>query len=183
MKKIIALALSLIMVLTCAAALAEAPAAEKESLKVIGAFEIKYSKLENDYKLTIVQQDDMSLFASILSEQEAMPIMVLSIAFNDSWADVERLNDVDEDGLNAIKATFEEQAEGVEFDTTETAYGTKLLVAKADGGALVAIYTIYKGHEIEIDMFPGAGVEAITDADIGRVVNFLSDMDFVPVEK
>ena len=45
MKKIIALVLCLMMVLTCAAAMAEAEA-EKESLgvlKVIGAFDIKYS--------------------------------------------------------------------------------------------------------------------------------------------
>ena len=48
MKKIMALALSLIMVLSCVAAFAETAAAEKpaegkSTLKVLGAFDIQYA--------------------------------------------------------------------------------------------------------------------------------------------
>ena len=97
MKKIIALVLSLMMLLSCAAALAET--AEKESmviLKVNKAFNIKYSALDNGYSVSIYQQNDMVIIANISSPEKTLPRMGLVIAFNDEWAETERLNDVSE---------------------------------------------------------------------------------------
>ena len=184
MKKIIALVLCLMMVLTCAAAMAEAEA-EKESLgvlKVIGAFDIKYSPLPNDYKVNVYMQNDMTLIANITTSKAELPQMGLIIAFNDEWADTERLNDVSEEDMEAIKDSFFEEYDEVEFDIKETKSGTKLLIAKIPGGREAYVYTIYKGHELEMEIVPGAEEEALTDADIERVVAFLSDTDFVPVE-
>ena len=183
MKKIIALALSLIMVLSCVAALAEAATAEKATLKVLGAFDIKYSPIPDDYTLQITEQTDMRVSALINSTKENMPMMILTIAFNDAWAHIDRFNDATEEEIANIKGTFEEVADNVEFADAETSLGTKLLVAKTEGGALVSIYTIYKGHEIEMLMLPGGSAEVITEDDITRVINFLSDLDFVPVEE
>ena len=182
MKKIIALVLSLVMLLTCAAAVAET---EKESmgiLKVNKAFDIRYSALPNDYELTIFQQNDMTIIANIKSPQTDLPRMGLVIAFNDGWADTERLNDVSDEDLQAIKDSFSAEYEGLAFDIRETAAGTKLLTVMAPGGQDAYVYTIYKGHEIEIHLVPGEAQEALADADLERVVAFLSDMDFVPVE-
>ena len=53
----------------------------------------------------------------------------------------------------------------------------------APSGLDAYVYTIYKGHEIEIHLIPGAEQEILTDADLERVVAFLSDMDFVPVDE
>ena len=47
MKKIIALALSLMMLLGCVSALAEA--AEKDTITMVGAFTVTYDKLPADY--------------------------------------------------------------------------------------------------------------------------------------
>ena len=184
MKKIIALVLCLMMVLTCAAAMAEAEA-EKESLgvlKVVGAFDIRYSPLPNDYKVNVYLQNDMTLIANITTAKADLPQMGLIIAFNDEWADTERLNDVSDEDMEAIKDSFFEEYDEVDFDIKETKAGTKLLIAKIPGGQDAYVYTIYKGHELEMQLVPGADQEALTDADIDRVVDFLSDMDFVPTE-
>ena len=109
MRKIIALVLSLVMLLTCAAAVAET---EKESmgiLKVNKAFDIRYSALPNDYELSIYQQNDMTIIANIKTPQEDLPRMGLVIAYNDEWADTERLNDISEDDLQSIRDSFSKE--------------------------------------------------------------------------
>ena len=108
MKKIIALALCLVMLLGCTAAMAEAEA-EKESLgvlKVIGAFDIKYSPLPNEYKVNVYMQNDMTLIANITTTKAELPQMGLVIAFNDEWADTERLNDVSDEDMEDEKETI-----------------------------------------------------------------------------
>ena len=182
MKKIIALVTALVMLLACTAALAEAETKSMGILKMNKAFDITYSPLPNDYELHINVQNDMVIIADIFSTQKNLPKMNLSIAFNDEWGEVEKLNDVTEEDLQLIKDDFSEEYTDLAFDTKETAYGTKLLIVKAPSGMDAYVYTIYKAHEIEIHLYPGEEQEAITDADIDRVVAFLSDMQFVPVE-
>ena len=183
MKKIIALVLSLVMLLGCTAAMAEATA-EKESLgvlKVVGAFDIKYSPLPDDYKIDVYLQNDMTLIANISTTKKELPKMGLIIAFNDEWSDTERLNDVSDEDMEAIKDSFFEEYDEVEFDIKETNAGTKLLIAKIPGGQEAYVYTIYKGYELEMQIIPDKDGE-LTDEDIDRVVAFLSEMEFVPVE-
>ena len=181
MKRIIALGLCLVMLLTCAAALAETES--MGVLRVNKAFDIQYSPLPDGYEIHIYTQNDMSILANIKSSQANLPGMGLAIAFNDEWADVERLNDISEEDMQAIKDDFSFEFDDPEFETKETAYGTLLLIVKVPGGQEAYVYTIYKGHEIEIQIIPGAEQEALTDADIERVVAFLSDMQFVPIEQ
>ena len=79
MKKIIALVLSLMMLLICAAAMAET--AEKEDmgvLKVNKAFNIKYSKLTNGYEVNIQTQNDMTIIANIVTKDKTLPRMNLT---------------------------------------------------------------------------------------------------------
>ena len=181
MKRIIALVLSLAMLLACTAALAET---EKESmgvLKVGKAFDIRYSPLPDDYKLSIYQQNDMAIIANIKTSQNTLPQMGLVIAFNDEWADTERLNDVSEEDLQAIKDSFLEEYEDLAFDMKETSLGTKMLTVTAPSKLDAYVYTIYKGHEIEIHLVPGTEQNELGEADIERVIAFLSDIEFVPV--
>ena len=184
MKKIIALVLSLVMLLACAAATAEAEKDSMGTLKVNKAFDIRYSALPNDYTLFFYQQNDMTIIANIKSTQKDLPQMGLVIAFNDEWAGTERLNDVSEEDLQAIKDSFsDEYEEQLTFDMKETAAGTKLLTVMTPGGQDAYVYTIYKDHEIEMHIVPGEEQTALGEADLDRVVAFLSDVDFVPVEE
>ncbi|MBO7661959.1 MAG: hypothetical protein J6U01_01150 [Clostridia bacterium] len=183
MKKIIALVLSLVMLLTCAAALAETQKESMGTLRVEKAFDIKYSALPEDYALTIITQNNMTILASIKSKDAALPRMNLSIVFNDEWADTEKLNDVVEEDMQAIKDSFYDEYSELTFDTKETEQGTQLLVVTVPSGQEAYVYTIFKGHEIEMQILPGTEQEALTDADVERVVKFLGDLEFVPVEE
>ena len=183
MKNIIALVFSLVMLLTCAAALAETDKESMGTLRVEKAFDIKYAALPDDYTLTIVTQNNMTILANIKSKQDTMPKMGLSIAFNDEWAETEKLNDVSEEDMQAIKDSFYDEYPELTFETKETNQGTQLLIVTVPGGQEVYVYTIYKGHEIEMQIVPGTAQEALTEADIERVVKFLSDLDFVPIEQ
>ena len=60
--------------------------------------------------------------------------------------------------MEAIKDSFFEEYDEVEFDIKETKAGTKLLIAKIPGGREAYVYTIYKGHELEMEIVPGAFV-------------------------
>ena len=87
----------------------------------------------------------------------------------------------DED-LALIESTFGEYS--VEFTYAETAYGTKLLIARETGDEedFVSIISIYKGYMVEFLMSPGEGSATLTDEQIQQCIAFLSELDFVAVE-
>jgi len=184
MKKIIALALSLMMLLGCVSALAET--AEKETLTMMGAFTIKYNKLPDYYKMTVVENTEMDYRAIINPSEAGKPVLELLISFSDEWNGVNTWADATEDDVAAVKQDFydvTEQDDGdITFEDAKTGLGTPVLVAKAADGSFGAIYTIYMSHEIEVDIFPGTGAEAVTDEDVNTVLAFLTDIDFVPAE-
>ena len=177
MKKITALALSLIMILCAVCALAEdAAKTEMGTLKVGEAFMIQ-SRIPEGYTYTPDKEStDLHLYG-ILSAGEGRPMVTVSIADNtEEYEGVERFNDVDEATVEEIRESFRAEDEEVIFEDLETAYGTRLLKVTGDG--FVDIYTIYKGYELEF-VLSGA---ALTDADVQMLVDFISDMDFVAVE-
>jgi hypothetical protein len=73
----------------------------------------------------------------------------------------------------------------VEIEYRQTAYGTKLMVAReiGDDTDFVDILTVYKGYLIEFNMTPGplAADQKLTENQIAQCVQFLSDLDFTPV--
>lgn len=183
MKKIIALALALMM-LFCAAAVAEtAEKTELGKLNVKGKFIIKTAELPEGYKIVENKEDEFGIYTLIDAPDKAA--LILSITFDDHFGEVERLNDLDEDSMAWLKQTFTDEFENVEFETKETAYGTKLLVVRIrfdDGTMMGCVYTIYKGYQLEIDIIPD-GTDIVTEENVQAVVQYLSDMDFVPVEE
>lgn len=185
MKKIIALALSLMMLLTCAAAFAEA--ADKQTVTMTGSFSVKYNKLPEYYTMKVLHQDENTFAAEIESSDASKPILVLSMAYSDEWAEVKTLADASEEDIAAVKDDFYAVTELDEgdliFDYAETGLGTKLLVARSKDGEAGAIYCIYMGYEIEVDMFPGADKKPITDDDLKTVITFLTDIEFTPAEE
>ena len=183
MKKIIAMLLGLALLASCTAVLAEA--AEKQeigraNLNVFGDFTIKAAIPEGYTMESAVPEDYEGLFigATLVSEDPAKPIYGLVISFNDTWSEYERMNDVPEEELKEIEDSYYDQDEDTVISYTETAYGTKLLLARAADGQIGSVYTIYKGYEIELYMFPAEG-QTLTDEQFDLVVRFLSDMDFI----
>ena len=178
MKKIIALALSLMLILCAAAVLAEGTAEKTElgSLKVGQAFTIR-SKVPENYTFSLVTSNELNL-VGILSGGEGRPTVYISIAYNEEYNDVERFNDVDEATVQEIRDSFQDMDEVV-FEDLETAYGTRLLKVTQANKSFADIYTIYKGYELE---FVLTAQDEVQDADIQMLVDFISDMDFVPAE-
>ena len=130
MKRIILFALCLAMALG-GAAMAES--AEKLTLGTInmnGQFELRCAVPEG-YQAITEDLGAMSdnFLALIRSEDTSKPVMTLSIAFDELLADVDRLNDLDEDALAKIEQTFRNEDE-VEITYLETAHGTKLMLIK-----------------------------------------------------
>ena len=70
----------------------------------------------------------------------------------------------------------------MEISYTETEHGTKLLVAKYTESNVVIIYTLYEGYEIEFMLSNVDGTE-LTSEQIDTCIKFLSDLDFVKIEK
>ena len=154
MKKITALALSLIMILCAVCAFAEV--AEKTEMGILNvgkAFSIR-SKLPEGYTYMPVQATGLNMIG-ILSAGEGKPVITMSIAYNEEYNETERFNDVDEDTVQEIRDSFLEADPEVTFEDLETAYGTRLLKVTGD---------------------------ALSDADMQMLVDFISNMDFVPVE-
>ena len=175
MKRITALALSLIMILCAVGAFAEETGkTEIGTLKVGEAFSIR-SKIPEGYAYMPVTATELNM-VGILSAGEGKPAVYVSIAYNEEYEGVERFNDVDEAVVEEIRESFREADEEVTFQDLETAYGTRLLKVTGDG--FVDLYTIYKSYELE---FVVTG-EALTDADVQMLVDFISDMDFVTAE-
>ena len=175
MKKITALALSLIMILCAVCALAEdGGKTEIGTLKVGESFSIR-SRLPEGYTYMPVTATELNM-VGILSAGEGRPSVTVSIAYNEEYEGTERFNDVDEAVVEEIRDSFREAGEEIAFEDLETAYGTRLL--KVTGNGFVDIYTIYKGYELEFVMTG----EGITDADVQMLVDFISDMDFAAVE-
>lgn len=184
MKKIIAVLLSLALLLSCAAVFAET-AEEKEEFGMVnvnGAFILK-GKLPDGYRLMIMSQDATKLIGLLHSDDPIKPRVTISIAFNEEYADVERMNDLEESVVDEIKASFSDEDE-VKFEDRETAYGTRVLITTETGEDNIDFadfYSIYKGYEIEFVLTPGSD-GTITEEQIQMLIDFASDLDFVAAE-
>ena len=182
MKKMLAILLCVSMLLGCAA-LAETEKASLGVVNVNGAFELKCA-LPEGYTLEVLHSETHFCLASVNPEDETKPTLMISVAHNELYFDVERINDLDEETLKKIESSFRDE-DDVEITYMETAYGTRLMVVKevSDGVDYLDFYTIYKGYEVELVLIHAneGGPLPITEAEIEMAVKFLSDMDFVGV--
>ena len=155
------------------------------SLNVHGEFELT-CKLPEGYKLQVVNVRGDKIVASVLSGDLTKPQMYLSIAYDDAYENVERMNDMSDADLAVLEDTFRDMND-VSISYTQTGYGTKLLVARETGSDtdFVDILAIYKGYFVEFNMTPNpkAADQTLTDEQVQMCVDFLTDVDFIPVEK
>lgn len=186
MKKIIALALSLILLIGCVSAVAET--AEKGTVTMLKAFTIEYNHLPDGYQLSRpTVNSEMEYRALIQSPEAGKPTMELVMAFNDEWEGVNTLADASAEDIDAVKQDFYDVLEfddgDLIFEDAKTDEGTPLIVVKSIDGSFGAVYAIYHGHEIEIDVWPIGEEDAVTDELISNLISFLSSVKFNPIEK
>ena len=183
MKKIIAILLSLALLLGCAAGLAEEP--QKQifgSIRANGDFTLK-GVLPEGYMVRPFELTDDSILIELIPEDETRPEMVLSVAYDETYSDVKRLNDLDDDALAVLEATFTDTDPYVNITYDETGYGTRLMVARttSDTYDYLDIFTIYDGYFVEFVMIPSkaAGRLHLTDEETELCNTFLTALDFV----
>ena len=184
MKKVISLALSLMLLLGCVSALAET--ADKETFTMLGAFTITTDKLPEGYTVETLQNTDMEFTANIVSADPSKPRYSLLMGFSDEWDGVNTLADATEADMQEVKDSFYEVLElddgDITFEDGKTGEGTPLLIAKGVDGCFASVYTIYMSHEVEIVIYPGTDEESISEEDISRAITFLTNVQFTPVK-
>ena len=159
-----------------------APAKEQMGkLNVNGEFALQ-CQLPEGYAMQLINTMGTKINAFITSEDTEKPILQLSIAFDELFANVDRMNDLTDEALKGLEESFTEMND-VEISYMDTAYGTKLLVAKEVGEDtdFVDILSVYKGYSIEFVMTPNPNAknQTLNDAQIQMCVDFLSELDFV----
>ena len=155
------------------------------SLNVNGEFDL-VCEIPEGYELQFVNMQGSKIVASVLSQDMTKPQMYLTIAYDETYGEVERMNDMTDEELSILEETFK-QLNDVNISYQETGYGTKLMVVKETGNDddFVDILAIYKGYFIEFQMTPNpnAADKTLTDDQIAMCVKFLTELDFNPIAK
>ena len=179
MKKIVSILLCLALLLSCAAALAET--AEKTEVKVNDGLTLR-AVIPDGYEMIDLTDDDSILYL-LGSEDETKPLLLLSLGLDDAWPVGTKLNNLSDEDLKEIEnSKFLAYDPDAEITYTETAHGTKLLVATQADKSMVIFYTLYEGYEIEFDLTMADGT-TLAQEQIDTCVKFLSDLDLVFAEK
>jgi len=183
MKKIIAVILSLAMLLCAASAMAEK--VTMGTVSVNGVFRLQ-SALPEGYELQPIAVSAEQYLAVIASADPEKPIMQLSIAYDEQYYDVERMNDLDEEALTRLEQTYIDDDPDVEITYGETGYGTRVLVAKheTEDFDFISFFSIYRGYCVEFVLVPSqnAADRNLTDEQIATCVRFLTELDFIPAD-
>jgi len=84
------------------------------------------------YKLIGSENTGSQFLAVFASEDPSKPIVQLSVAYDEIIADVERLNDLEDNpvAMAALEASFVANDPEVEITYDETGLGTRLLIAR-----------------------------------------------------
>ena len=183
MKKMISLLLAAL--LCCGGALAEAPAGEKVgSINVNGSYEIS-AVVPEGYQMSVVQEDSSRIQGTLRADEDGTrPILAFSIVYEETYSDIDRLNDMTEEDLAFLEGTYAEQNPTISY--RETAHGTKLMCVTGTVGTadFLSILTIYRGYMIEFDVFPGQETDGkLTEEQVNMAVDFLSGMTFTQLRE
>ena len=158
--------------------------AQLGTLNVNGAFTLQ-CKLPEGYKLDVLISQNSRIVGAVMPEDAKKPQMLLTVAYDETFSDKERLNDLTDEEVEALKASFTDLND-VEFSDMETSHGTKLLMAKeiGDDADFVDFISLYKGYSVEFVLThdSDAADQTLTDEQIKMCVDFLSDLDFVPAK-
>ena len=189
MKKIICLFLSMVLALACVSVLAETADPEATgkitlgNININGAFTL-HCGLPEGYEIHVVAVRSDRLIANLSSENPENPVMVLSVAFDEAYADVDRMNDLDEETLKGLENSFTANDPTVEITYGDTGLGTRLLIARqsATEPNYIDFLSVYKGYVVEFVMTPApdASVRTLSEDQMRMAIDFLTDLDFIP---
>lgn len=151
-------------------------------LSVNGVFDLQ-CKIPDGYKLQIMTAMKTRIIASLIADDSQKPQMVLTVAFDEQYADVDRMNDMRDEDIEALKKSFTDLST-VAFSEAQTGEGTKLLIARETGEDedYVSLISVYKGYLVEFVLTPNpaAADQTLSDEQVQKCIDFLTDLQFVP---
>ena len=152
------------------------------TVNVNGEFLLQ-GKIPEGYKLQVISSQGSRVIATLTADDGRRPMMMLSVAFDDLYSGVERMNDLSAEDLEILKNTYTQMNE-MAFSEAETAAGTKLLIARESGSDtdFVSILSVYQGYFIEFVLSPNpdAAEQILTDDNLKTAIDFLSNLNFIP---
>ena len=185
MKRITAIILSAVMLLCFAFAAAEG-SPEKVTigtLSINGEFTLQCGIPEGYTPIPLDVGVD-HVYAALTTEDPNAPVMQLSVVYDEQYADVGRMNELDQEALELLEQTYIDDDPEVEITYGETGLGTLLLVARHETDTLdyITFFSIYQGYCVEFALVPGQYAEDrnLTDEQLSICIDFLTDMDFIP---
>jgi len=158
----------------------------KTNLGVIdinGAFSLQ-CKMAEGYSIELLKSTSDQMIARVSSGDKNKPVLQLSVGFDEAYAAVERLNDVDDETLAKLEKTFTDVDPMVEISYGDTGLGTRLMIARLNENGMdyLDFMSIYKGYFVECVMSPSFEAEdkTLTEEQVRMCIDFLTEMDFVP---
>ena len=192
MKKLIALLMGMMMLMGCCGAetsitedvIQETGKVPLGTISINGAFNLVCG-LPEGYRLQPLRMNQDQILAALISDDPEAPVMQLSVAFDETYSDVMRMNDLDEEAMALLESTFTAMDPTVEISEGETGLGTRLMIAKQtdeDKLNYIDFLSIYQGYFIEFVLVPGQNAKdkRLTDEQLRMSIAFLTDLDFVP---
>ena len=158
----------------------------KTNLGVIdinGAFSLQCA-LPDGYSIRPVKSARDQMVAIVSAEEPLKPVLQLSVAFDETYASVDRMNDLSDGEFAALEETFTADDPTVEITYSDTGLGTRLMISRTTDGDFdyLDFLSIYKGYFVECVMVASRQDEDkhLTEAEVQMCIDFLTEMDFVP---
>lgn len=175
MKKLIALMLSLMLLAGLALPVMAEEAPQKHTIVYDDTMSVEIV-IPAGYALE--EKDQMGSLLMVLTPiDESKNYYCSLIAHDEEFADVERLNDLSDEELQAIVDEFCEDLNAPVVSYAETGMGTKLIIIDDTGveeGDTALVATLYKGYFLTTYIFPAG--DTVTDAEKNMAIQFYTDM-------
>ena len=173
MKKILAIVLALVLVLT-----AFACAEENEDEQMFESYYNVEFEVPAGYTFEFDEDLGTVYVGKFIPDDENAVQYLLIISYSEEFNGY-TLNDYTEEEFAAAAEALTADYEAPIVGTAETGMGTKLIIVNDNGGEgsdTAIIVTLYKGYFLTTYIFPSG--EEVTEDELNLAIRFYTDMDF-----
>lgn len=177
MKKLTALLLVMALLLSAGSVLAGS--AEKYEIRYDDRMIVE-TVIPEGYDVLRHDVEDGIFFIVLIPQNESGATYALSIGPSDEYAELDRLNDLPDEQLEAYAATLYEDMNNPTVEERKTGMDTDLVLVNengVEGDDYALLATLYKGYEL-VNYIVHSDGSPVTEEDIVIAVQFYTDMAF-----